>query len=88
MGSCTIVKTNRGRYVDETLPYIESILRYLKVNLNITFKEFAADFIRDAQGIWWFINVKSFILDEHPPSINIKPITLFGELEAMAILEK
>jgi LMBR1 domain-containing protein 1 len=31
--------------------------------LGITFKEFAADFIKDESNIWWFIGVKGFIID-------------------------
>jgi len=53
-----------------------NILKYLKNNLKITFKEFVADFIRDEDGIWWFINVKAFILDEYVSPINNKKITM------------
>lgn len=89
MGTCNIVKTNKGRYVDETLPYIMNIMKYLKINLNISFKEFIADFLRDDEGIWWFINVKGFILEDAPLTrINLKPITHYGDYEAMAIIEK
>jgi hypothetical protein len=48
-----MVKTHKGKFVEETWPYIENILKYLKINLKITFKEFVADFIRDEQGIWF-----------------------------------
>jgi hypothetical protein len=30
MGSCTLVKTNRGRFLNETLPYVENMIAYLK----------------------------------------------------------
>lgn len=53
MGTSNIVKTNRGKYVDETLPYIHNIMKYLKVSLNISFKEFIADFVRDDKGTWY-----------------------------------
>lgn len=58
MGSCTIVNTCRGKYVEETVPYIQNILSYLHIQLGITFKEFVVDFIKDESGIWWLINVK------------------------------
>lgn len=58
MGSCTIVNTSRGKYVEETTPYLKNIMTYLQIHLGITFKEIAADFIKDESGIWWFINLK------------------------------
>ena len=79
MGSCNIVKTNKGRYVEETLPYIKNIVYYIKVNLKISFSEFIADFIKDDDGTWWFINVKGFILEDVSTKINLKPITHFGD---------
>ena len=57
MNSCTVVNTCKGKYVDETRPYIENIMEYLYIHLNIKFKEFIADFIKDESGIWWFVNV-------------------------------
>ncbi len=87
MGSCTIVKTNKGRFVEETLPFVENILKYMHSNLDITFKEFTADFIRDENGTWWFINVKSFLLDKYKEPINVKGITMFGDYEVMQALE-
>ncbi len=47
MGSCNIVKTNKGKYINETLPYMNNFLSYLKVNMGVTFKEFVCDFILD-----------------------------------------
>jgi len=57
MGTTNIVKTHKGKFVKETEPYILNILRYLKIHLKITFKEFVADFIKDEQGIWFFYNI-------------------------------
>jgi len=73
------VQTCRGKYVEETTPYIKNILTYLYIHLKITFLEFAADFIKDESGIWWFINVKGFILETCPNPLNIKPITHYGD---------
>ncbi|CAK83163.1 unnamed protein product (macronuclear) [Paramecium tetraurelia] len=77
--SCTIVNTCRGKYVDETVPYVKNILNYINIHLHITFKEFAADFIKDESGIWWFVNVKGFIIDKSPEKILWKSITHYGE---------
>ena len=55
MNSCTIVNTCNGKYVDETLPYIKNILRYLNINLHVSFSEFVCDFIKDESGIWWMV---------------------------------
>ncbi|CAD8077133.1 unnamed protein product [Paramecium sonneborni] len=77
--SCTIVNTCRGKYVDETVPYVKNLLNYIYIHLHITFKEFSADFIKDESGIWWFINVKGFIIDKSPDKILWKSITHYGE---------
>ena len=45
----------------------------------MSLKEFVADFIRDDDGVWWFINVKAFIIDKYENNINIKIITMNGE---------
>lgn len=65
MGSCTIIKTDKGRFVEDTVPFIQNILHYFKINLALTFKEFVVDFIRDESGIYWFINLKAFVFDEY-----------------------
>ncbi|CAK94850.1 unnamed protein product (macronuclear) [Paramecium tetraurelia] len=77
--SCTIVNTCRGKYVDETVPYVKNLLTYIYIHLHITFLEFSADFIKDESGIWWFINVKGFIIDKSPEKIMWKSITHYGE---------
>lgn len=79
MGSCTIVNTCRGKYVDETIPYVKNIITYLHIHLGVTFKEFSADFIKDESGIWWFVNVKGYIIDKSPNKIIWKSITHYGE---------
>lgn len=75
--------------MEETTPYIKNILTYLYIHLKISFLEFAADFIKDESGIWWFINVKGkanliiyfkgFILETCPNPLNLKLITHFGD---------
>ncbi|EGR32819.1 lmbr1-like conserved region family protein, putative, partial [Ichthyophthirius multifiliis] len=80
MNSCTIVHTCKGKYVDETIPYIHNILRYLYLTLHINFQEFVCDFIKDESGIWWMVNVKAFIFDHPiPDEINTKVILNYGD---------
>ncbi|KAM3146974.1 hypothetical protein pb186bvf_000690 [Paramecium bursaria] len=88
MGSCTIVQTCRGKYVDETIPYVKNILTYLHIHLGVSFSEFAADFIKDESGIWWFINVKGFIIDRAPETLQIKNITHYGEEIIGGVIQK
>ncbi|KAL4442889.1 hypothetical protein ABPG74_010778 [Tetrahymena malaccensis] len=88
MNSCTIVNTCRGKYVDETVPYIKNILKYLHNNLNIGFKEFICDFIKDESGIWWMVNVKGFVFDDPiPEEINTKKILNFGDDMGLEVKE-
>jgi LMBR1 domain-containing protein 1 len=55
--------SQKGKYIEETTPYIENLLKYLYVHLKVTFKEFVCDFIKDESGIWWLINIKAFTID-------------------------
>lgn len=55
MNSCTIVNTCRGKYVDETIPYIKNILKYFRNTIKVSFSEFICDFIKDESGIWWMV---------------------------------
>jgi len=55
MNTCTIVNTCRGKYVEETTPYIKNILKYLHQTLGVSFSEFICDFIKDESGIWWMV---------------------------------
>ena len=68
--SCTIIRTISGKHIQDTVPYIENIVRFLKTHLFIEFKEFIVDFIKDEGGIWWAINIKGFILEQEDPMIN------------------
>lgn len=82
MGSCTIVQTCRGKQVEETVPYLVNIVRYLDVHLKMRFQELVGDFIKDESGVWWMINIKGFILTSDP-LVNIKPITHYGDEELL-----
>ena len=79
MNSCSVVCSKGGNYIDETLPYIKSILKFIYNNLQVSFSEFIADFLKDEDDQWWFINVRGFVIDKAPENINVKWITMFGE---------
>ena len=55
--------------------YVKNIVDFVSRYLEIKFKEFVCDFIRDEGGNWWFINVKAFILITEG-KINLKPIIM------------
>lgn len=59
MNTCTIVNTCRGKYVEETTPYIKNIMKYLHQTLGVSFSEFICDFIKDESGIWWMVILKN-----------------------------
>jgi LMBR1 domain-containing protein 1 len=82
MNSCTFINTGKGKYVEETLPFVDNIRRYFFLVLGIHFREFVADFIKDESGIWWLVNVKAFIFEKDPGIINVKKITHFGDEDA------
>lgn len=82
MNSCQIVQTCRGKQVEETVPYLNNIVRYLDIHLGAKFLELIGDFIKDEAGVWWLINIKGFILLSDP-LVNPKPITNYGDEEVM-----
>ncbi|KAL4477278.1 hypothetical protein ABPG73_003404 [Tetrahymena malaccensis] len=79
MNSCTIVESQKGKFVEETVPQLDNIGRYFHIHLGITFKEIIGDFIKDESGLWWLINIRGFLLDKYEIPINVKPITEYGE---------
>jgi len=83
MNSCQIVQTCRGKQVDETVPYLSNIVRYLYIHLGVKFQELIGDFIKDEAGVWWLINIKGFVLISDP-LINPKPITNYGDEELLS----
>lgn len=60
----------------------------MHIHLGVSFSEFAADFIKDESGIWWFINVKGFIIDRAPETLQIKNITHYGEEIIGGVIQK
>lgn len=71
-GSCTIVETKRGRYIDDTIPYLLNIAKFLWTVLKAKFTEIVGDFIKDESDNWWLINIKAFRLEEPIPNQAIR----------------
>ena len=78
-GSCNIIETKSGKHLDETIPYVKNIVKFMKVHAKAEFSELVADFVKDESGIWWMINVKAFILDFEVYMDNIKRITNYDD---------
>jgi len=63
-GPSTIFKTNKGKQLTDTLPYVENIIKYFRGAFGVEVTKIAADFIKDESGIWWMINIKSISFKE------------------------
>lgn len=74
-GSCSIVETRNGKHLEETLPYLQNIVKYMHVYAKAKFSELVGDFVKDEAGIWWLINIKAFVLDYGVYSEDLKRIT-------------
>ena len=70
-----------GKHLEETMLYINNIVKFIENHSDIIFDELAGDFVKDEAGIWWFINLKAMKIknikkfrDEHdnpiPPSLD------------------
>mmetsp|Transcript_33791 Transcript_33791/g.30621 ORF Transcript_33791/g.30621 Transcript_33791/m.30621 type:complete len:165 (+) Transcript_33791:434-928(+) len=69
--SCLITHSIRGRYVEETAPYVRNMVRYLEHHIpGAKFEEFIADFVKDESENWWMVNVRGFVLVD---KMNIRP---------------
>lgn len=62
---CSVYKLT-GRSLFEVGDAISSIVSYVEQNVTPrpSFKQLVADFIKDADGRWWLLNVKHFTLQE------------------------
>lgn len=85
MGNCTIVQSIRGRYVDETAPYVANIVKFIEHNFPaVRFEEFIGDFVKDESENWWLINVRGFVLSENTPlPIEVKHFLVVNEDESV-----
>ena len=70
-----------GKHLEETMFYMNNIVKFIENHSDIIFDELAGDFVKDEAGIWWFINLKAMKIknikkfrDEHdnpiPPSLD------------------
>ena len=48
-----------GKHLEETMKYMNNIVKYIEAHSDIVFEELAGDFVKDEAGIWWFINLKA-----------------------------
>ena len=70
-----------GKHLEETMFYMNNIVKFIENHSDIIFDELAGDFVKDEAGIWWFINLKAMKIknikkfrDQHdnpiPPSLD------------------
>ena len=70
-----------GKHLEETLFYMNNIVKFIENHSDIILDELAGDFVKDEAGIWWFINLKAMKVknlqkfrDEHghpiPPQLG------------------
>jgi len=57
--SYSIFCSSSGRHLEETMIYMNNIVKFIESHSDIIFDELAGDFIKDEEGIWWFINLKA-----------------------------
>ncbi|KAK2964553.1 hypothetical protein BLNAU_469 [Blattamonas nauphoetae] len=60
---CSVVKA-AGSSCQEPFSLTEGIARYVQRQHGIHFSELAADYMKDANGKWWFLQVKGFKVSE------------------------
>jgi len=41
--------------VDDTVKYIENLVKFLEPNMVVKFTEMVCDFIKDESDIWWMV---------------------------------
>ena len=57
--SYSIFCSSSGKHLEETMIYMNNIVKFIESHSDIIFDELAGDFIKDEEGIWWFINLKA-----------------------------
>ncbi len=48
-----------GKHLEETMFYMNNIVKFIENHSDVIFDELAGDFVKDEAGIWWFINLKA-----------------------------
>ena len=51
--------SSSGKHLEETMTYMNNIVKFIENHSDIVFDELAGDFVKDEAGIWWFINLKA-----------------------------
>ena len=70
--SANIVKVTSGKFLRDTSDLVVRLVKYLEMYVKVTFEMLACDFIKDAGGLWWLINVKAFkIAENEVPAIHL-----------------
>ena len=58
-GSYSAFYSSSGKHLEETMAYMNNIVRFIESHSDIIFDELVGDFVKDEAGIWWFINLKA-----------------------------
>ena len=58
-GSYSAFYSSSGKHLEETMGYMNNIVRFIESHSDIIFDELVGDFVKDEAGIWWFINLKA-----------------------------
>ena len=58
-GSYSAFYSSSGKHLEETMAYMNNIVKFIEGHSDIIFDELAGDFVKDEAGIWWFINLKA-----------------------------
>ena len=60
--SYTAFYSSSGKHLEETMAYMNNIVKFIENHSDIIFDELVGDFVKDEAGIWWFINLKAMKL--------------------------
>ena len=58
-GSYSAFYSSSGKHLEETMAYMNNIVKFIENHSDIIFDELVGDFVKDEAGIWWFINLKA-----------------------------
>ena len=51
-----------GKHLEETMVYMNNIVKFVESHSDIVFEELVCDFLKDEAGIWWYINSKALLV--------------------------
>jgi len=64
MSSSSIIQIKKGKILDDTIFFLENMVKYFQEHKKIKFDELIADFIKDENGVLWLIDVKGFLIND------------------------